>query len=578
MDSVPIPAGSNELDDLRDLLQQIEQLRIAVTEQQRNLMQTREPNVRRVALQGSSELVELLLEMQKAGDQLERKLKEQEKEQRQLIALQAVSAAINSSLDIDVLLEQLMDAIIQLTKAERAMLLLTNEPGELSVKMARNFDKVTLDNTASAEISKTIVRQVTTSGEPVVALDAQQDERFAAQNSIVLHKLRSILCVPLRIRSEIIGVLYADSRVSSGIFGNMERDTLAAFADQAAVALDNARLFQEIAGMKDLMDNVFVSIESGVVTIDADNRVSFVNRAAEQLLGSEASALLRQPYEAVLGEISAGIVPALEQTRRDSRTRSLEIDAADRDGRGPMVLSISLSPLLNGREGEVGGVAVVIEDVSEKKRVESLRRYLPSVFVDRVRDLDAAQRPQRREVTVLFADIRSFSTMGEHLEPEELIHLANGFFSEAVEAILAHEGLIDKFVGDAVMALFNTPLNPQTDHVSHAVQAAMQIRDNISQLSDTLSPGIQLHFGIGIHSGEVVVGNVGSHQRKDYSAMGDVVNLTKRLQEMAGSDEILVSRGVFDVVAGRVTADSLPPVQVKGRQTWEEVFRLTGWQ
>jgi PAS domain S-box-containing protein len=559
---------------MRSLLGQIEGLQATVTEQQRSLMMAREPQVKRLALQSSSELVSLLLELQRAGDQLNQRLQRQLKEQRQLHALQAASAAINSSLDIDVLLEQLMDAIVELTHAERAMLLLVDGVGELTVKVARNFDQTTPDHDASADISKTIVRGVATSGEPVVALDAQVDERFAMQDSIVSHRLRSILCVPLRMRGRITGVLYADSRVSSGIFSDTERDTLAAFADQAAVALDNARLFQEIAGMKDLMDNVFVSIDSGVITIDAADRLTFVNRAAERLLAAPAADVLGERYETVLPALSAALRPLVAEVRLDGQTRNLEIDP---DGEGdPTVLSVTVSPLQNRRAEEPGGVAIVAEDVSEKKRVESLRRYLPSAFVDRVRDLDIAQQPQRREVTVLFADIRSFSTMGEHLEPEELIHLANGFFSEAVSAIAEQQGLIDKFVGDAVMALFNTPLNPQANHAEQAVRAAMGIRDNVTRFRQGLTADVQLHFGIGIHTGEVVVGNVGSQQRKDYSAIGDAVNLTKRLQEMAGYDEILVSRTVYELVAGWVTAESLPPVQVKGRQTWEEVYRLTG--
>ncbi|MEZ4516504.1 MAG: adenylate/guanylate cyclase domain-containing protein [Chloroflexota bacterium] len=572
VENTPTIAGPR---DLNDLLRQIERLQAAVTEQQRSLMSAREPQVKRVALHGSGELIELLQELREASEQLDRQLKQQVKEQRQLHALQAVSAVINSSLDIDVLLEQLMDAIIQLTNAERAMLLLADEQGELSVKTARHFDHMTLDQAASAEISRTIVRQVATSGEPVVALDAQEDERFASQDSIVSYKLRSILCVPLRTRGEIIGVLYADNRVSSGIFGDMERDALAAFADQAAVALDNARLFQEVAGMRDLMDNVFVSIDSGVITVDAADRISFVNRAAEQLLDMPVASVLDQPYEVVLNSIGLPVQPLVEQVRVDGLTHSEELDTEDESG-VTRALSITLSPLQNTREEELGGVAIVIEDVSEKKRVESLRRYLPSAFVDRVRDLDAAQRPQRRDVTVLFADIRRFSTLGEHLEPEELIHLANGFFAEAVTAIADYQGLIDKFVGDAVMALFNTPLNPQEDHVSQAVRAALLIRENVIRFRSSLPVETQLHFGIGIHTGEVVVGNVGSQQRKDYSAIGDVVNLTKRLQEMAGYDEILLSRTVFDAVKSWVTAEPLDPVQVKGRQTWEEVFRLTG--
>ncbi len=193
-----------------------------------------------------------------------------------------------------------------------------------------------------------------------------------------------------------------------------------------------------------------------------------------------------------------------------------------------------------------------------------------------MRDLDAAQRPQRRNLTVLFADIRDFSRFGEYLAPEELIDLVNGFFSEAVAVISEHHGLIDKFTGDAVMALFNTPLNPQDDHTEQAVWAAQRIQARMAARQRTMPPDRALHVGIGIHAGEAVVGNVGSEQRKDYSAVGDVVNLSKRLQEMAGPDEILVSRVVYDRVRDRVRAERLPLVQVKGRQTLEEVFRLTG--
>lgn len=575
MDSTPSGANAG---DLHELIGQIDQLQSAVTEQQRALLMAREPQVKRVALHGTSDLVSQLLALRAAADQLDRRLKRQQKEEHQLRALQSASATINSSLDTDVVLEQLMDAIIQLTRAERAMLLLDDVQAGILVKMARNFDQVTLDQAASADISKTIVRQVIATGEPVMALDAQADERFAAQDSIASHRLRSILCVPLRMRGVIAGALYADSRASSGIFSDIERDTLAAFADQAAVALDNARLFEEIAGMKNLMDNVFASIDSGVITIDAADRVAFVNRAAEVLLGKLSADVLGQPYEAVLMPMREVLTPLVAQIRQDGLTRSVELDADNLTGEAARVLSITLSPLQSRQAEELGGVAIVMEDVSEKKRVESLRRYLPPAFVDRVRDLDAAQRPQRREITILFADIRSFSTIGEHLEPEELIHLANGFFSEAVAAITEQQGLIDKFVGDAVMALFNTPLNPQEDHAAQAVRAAMRIRDNVLRFRRSLPSDVQLRFGIGIHTGEVVVGNVGSQQRKDYSAIGDVVNLAKRLQEMAGFDEILVSRSVHDAVDGLVSGETLPPVQVKGRQTWEEVFRLTGWQ
>src|SRR5690606_8269762 len=100
--------------------------------------------------------------------------------------------------------------------------------------------------------------------------------------------LRSILCAPLKIKGETTGVIYADNRIASGIFSDADRDLLAGFADQAAVAIDNARLFHEMAGMTRLMDSVFASIASGVITIDAADRIALFNRAAEHILGVSA--------------------------------------------------------------------------------------------------------------------------------------------------------------------------------------------------------------------------------------------------------------------------------------------------
>lgn len=162
------------------------------------------------------------------------------------------------------------------------------------------------------------------------------------------------------------------------------------------------------------------------------------------------------------------------------------------------------------------------------------------------------------------------------MDPEELIDLANGMFSEAVSAINECQGLIDKFMGDAVMALFNTPLNPQPNHAAQAVRAALRIQSRLVAYRRNLPPDKVLHFGIGIHTGETVVGNVGSEQRKDYSAVGDVVNLCKRLQELAVADQILISRDVYDRVRDQVRVETLPPVQVRGRLTQEEVFQLVG--
>ncbi len=546
-----------------------------IADQQRTLMRAPDEGARAAALRTTGLLVRQLVDLQESVRQLERDVQAQATEQGRLRALQEVGAAINSSLDLDVVLQQVMDAIIRLTRAERAMLLLDNG-GELELKMARNVSQETL-GPDSLDISRSIVRRVAETGEPVVTINAQEDERFAAQHSIVSYKLRSILCAPLKIKGETIGVLYADNRVASGIFGDADRDLLAGFADQAAVAIDNARLFRTVTEFKQLLDNVFASIASGVITIDAADRIALYNRAAERILGVPAESILLRVYRAVLPLLGLPIDALVEAVKRDGRTQTAELDlAAVRRRAGLTTISLTVSPLRSPANEQLDGVALLLDDVSEKKRVESLRRYLPPALVDRVRDLDAAQRPQRRVITVLFADIRDFSSFAEYLDPEALIDLVNGFFSEAVAAISEHHGLIDKFTGDAVMALFNTPLNPQNNHIEQAVLAALRIRARLAAYRRGLPADKVLHVGIGVHTGEAVVGNVGSEQRKDYSAVGDVVNLCKRLQEMAGRDEILVSRIVYERVRPFVRAEPLPPVQVKGRQTLEEVYRLVG--
>jgi len=556
------------------LVRHIEQLQAAVAGQQRALMRLPDEGARAAALRATGVLVRQLIDLEEAARQLELELRLQASEQDRLRALQEVGAAVNSSLDLQVVLQQVMDAIVRLTRAERAMLLL-DVGGTLEVKMARNLSQETLDDAASRDISRSIVRRVAETGEPVVTINAQEDERFASQHSIVSYKLRSILCAPLKIRGETIGVLYADNRVASGIFGDADRDLLASFADQAAVAIDNARLFHEVIGMKQLMDNVFASIASGVITIDDAGRIALYNRAAERILGAPATSILGRVYRGVLGLLGLPIESLVESVQHSGATQTTELDVAG--GRsGATAVHVTISPLRSLANEELGGVALLLDDVSEKKRVESLRRYLPPALVDQVRDLDAAQRPQRRVLTILFADIRDFSRYGEYLDPEELIHLANGFFAEAVAAIAEHSGLIDKFTGDAVMALFNTPLNPQSDHVSQAVRAALRIQARLAIYQRSLPAGKVFRAGIGIHTGETVVGNVGSETRKDYSAVGDVVNLCKRLQEMAGPDETLISRDVYEQVRGWAEAMPLPPMQVKGRQTLEEVYRLVG--
>lgn len=167
-------------------------------------------------------------------------------ERDELAALFHVTQLVNSSLDLAQVLNQVMDQIIRLTNAERGFLMLFNDVGELEFKIARNVDQETIAG-SSFSISRTIVQHVAEQGEPIVTTNAQTDPRFRNQESVLSFSLRSILCVPLQVKDRVTGVIYADNRIKSGIFGDRHRDLLTVFANQAAISIENARLHaQEI--------------------------------------------------------------------------------------------------------------------------------------------------------------------------------------------------------------------------------------------------------------------------------------------------------------------------------------------
>lgn len=534
-------------------------------------------------VQSHNVLLRLLDQANLTLDSLARGLESQEKERQQLRALQEVGAAINSSLEQTEVLNVVMDTIIQLTGAERGFMMLVDEnTGELQVEVARNINRETLEG-SSFEISLSIVSSVAESGEPVVTTNAQADPRFAGQESIISYNLRSILCVPLKIKDNIIGVIYADNRIVSGIFDDVDRDLLAAFANQAAVAIENARMFRQIreqladiTEMKNLQDDVFESIASGVITIDLADRISLYNRAAEQILGVPVQHVLERDYRNLLQAPMGKVVETvIERIQEDGGNHHMELDADVRGRSERTSLNLTFSPLRDMQQ-KTQGVALVLDDISEKKRLESIRRYLPPALVDRVRDVDTAQLPQRRIISVVFADIRGFTTVSEKWEPEFLISVLNEHLTVAAAAINIQEGLIDKYDGDTVMALYNTPLNPQENHAERAVRTALAIRHDLEAYHETIPDYQRLFFGVGVHTGEAVVGNVGSPLRKDYSAIGDAVNISDRLQNLAEGGQIIISDTTYELVHDWVAVTQLQPVHVKGRQAEVKIYLLNG--
>jgi class 3 adenylate cyclase len=182
---------------------------------------------------------------------------------------------------------------------------------------------------------------------------------------------------------------------------------------------------------------------------------------------------------------------------------------------------------------------------------------------------------QRQEVTVLFADIRGFTAFAEYCDPEELVEVLNHYLAIGADAVLVEEGLLDKFMGDAVMAVFNAPL-PQPDHTLRAVRAALRIRESTFDHHHTIPYADRLAYGMGIAVGEAVVGNVGAARQLNYTAIGASINLAKRLQENATAGQILLNQEAYERVKGRIETRPLTPLRVEGVSTPLQVYELLG--
>jgi adenylate cyclase len=206
------------------------------------------------------------------------------------------------------------------------------------------------------------------------------------------------------------------------------------------------------------------------------------------------------------------------------------------------------------------------------------RYFAPGVAAEIARTAGATQLGgERRKIAVLFSDVRGFTRLAEGMPPEALAKLLSDYFSEMVEVVFEHGGTLDKFVGDAIMALWGAP-QAQDDAPDRAVRAALAMQDALVHLNARwLAAGRpQLGVGIGINFGEVFVGNIGSHRRLEYTVLGDVVNVAARLCAEAGAGEILVADGVRAATWGDWNYDALEPMALKGREEKVEVYKVKG--
>jgi len=210
----------------------------------------------------------------------------------------------------------------------------------------------------------------------------------------------------------------------------------------------------------------------------------------------------------------------------------------------------------------------VVDDLTEQRelelRLKQLRVYLPAPLLDKITDMSLIETGQEREITSIATDVRGFTRFSERLQPEQLMETINKYLSIASDGINLYEGIVDKYMGDAVTGLFNTQLNAQKDHALRAVRAAMSIIYDLYALHEIVPENERLYYGIGIHTGQAFLGNIGSPDRQEFSALGEAVTISKILESNAKEGEIIISEVTYELVKADFECERVVLAKTKG--------------
>jgi len=550
----------------------------------KTLLEQQQELLRRRGISLPANAIDRLWSVRSSIDKLSLGLVETQMQLQQLRRLADTTALVNSAQETDLVLNEVMETVIQLTQAERGYIVLKNrETGELEFKVARGLSA---EETAAGGriVSWSVINMVAESGEPLLTVDAGADEQFSHSESIAGFSLLSILAVPLIARDEVIGVAYCDNRIMAGLFKENELGLLTSFGQQAAVAIENARLFEDIRAQMALIEemharlsNIFASIGSGVITVNGENCVLVCNEAAEAITGTTNAKACGMQLSAVLPHVTESFYDSVERVRRE-QMQHIWAERFEHQGR-QRYWQVVASPL-RGDEQVNHGVALVIDDLPERKEQEEQRRllgtFVPEALLENIgsiSELDTS--PAEGTISAMFVDVRGFTAFSETLQPEDLMRVVNRYLGAASDAINEHDGIVDQYLGDAITAFWNSQLNQQDDHAARAVRAAEAILDEVRALHEVVDKDHELHFGIGIHTGHSVMGMVGGADRIEFAALGEAPDVGRFLQENAEPGEIVISPTTYELVRDQIQAEALPARKMKaGFEDLSTIYRV----
>ncbi len=478
--------------------------------------------------------------------------------------------SFSSQLERDRLLPLIMQKITTTMNADRSSLfLLDKKTDELFSRVAQGvtLQEIRFPKTAG------LAGYVATSGDILNIPDAYDDPRFNREvDRRTGYRTRSMLCMPVRNpANEIIGVVQVLNK-NTGVFTKEDEELLGALAAQASVALDNSNLFEEVMDTKNFNESILRDMATGVITLNEDGRATTVNPAIGRIFGVEPEAAVGRQYDEVFFTAANPdfILRIGEALKSGEKYNGYDIKYHLPAGEEWVNFNVNIVPL-KSISGKSLGQVLVVEDITQEQRMmSSLSRY---VGRDVAEQLVANKHSlklggETRRVTILFSDIRDFTTISEKIGAEEVVALLNAYFSRMVQLVFHHGGTLDKFIGDAIMAVFGAPIQ-HDDDPARAVAAALKMRQELKRFNAErrLQGLLEIEIGIGLGHGDVISGNIGSDERMDYTVIGDTVNLSSRLEGLSKNyqQKIILSESVYDDVKDLLPCVPLEAVKVKGK-------------
>ena len=491
-----------------------------------------------------------------------------------------VVSDVTAEIELDALLQRVMSEATKMLDADRATLFLNDfKKDELfsRIAMGEGVGEIRLPNNLG--IAGTVFQSKQTINIPHAYADLRFNPSFDKKTG---YFTRSILCVPI-INKEggCIGCTQVLNKKGGG-FTDEDEARLKAFTQQVSITLENAQLFEEVSKERTYNHSMLASMSNGILTIDEDGKIITCNKAGLKILKVSESEIINTSAQDFFSGNRKWMFEKVQQCKVSMEDLILmdvtfEVGLNNKKSKDIVSSNISFLPLksddpdgrMDQKSGHLGTL-IVIEDISDEKRMKStMSRYIdPSIADQLMSEGTDIMGGQETVATILFSDVRGFTTITETLGAQGTVTLLNEYFDIMVEAISEQGGMVDKFIGDAIMAGFGIPLAHDDDEdrgVRAGINMIKRMWDwNIIRENDGKMP---IEMGLGLNTDKVVSGNIGSSKRMDYTMIGDGVNLAARLESACKSysARILISEFTYQRLKGTYQIRYIDDVIVKGK-------------